>query len=89
MVVNGVSGVIMTNESVEQEILERLNSEGVSPLIGGLITENLAAVLLGYAPSYFRRLAANGNPVVPFVLRGNRRLYRICDIASFVTKTIL
>lgn len=86
---NGVSGVIMSNKSVEQEILERLNSEGVSPLIGGLIAENLAAGLLGYAPSYFRRLAANGSPVLPFVMRGNRRWYRICDIASFVTKTIL
>jgi hypothetical protein len=89
MVANGVSGVIMSSKPIEQEILERLNSKGVSPLVGGLIAENSAADLLGYAPSYFRRLAANGNAVIPFVMRGNRRLYRICDIALFVTKTVL
>lgn len=86
---NGALEVTMPNKLIEGEILEKLNSKGISPLIGGLITESCTADLLGYAPSYFRRLSATGNAVIPFVVRGNRRLYRICDIALFVTKTVL
>ena len=78
----------MSSEKVESEILERLKANGVTPLIGGLIPEKHTADLLGYASSYFRKLAATGNPAIPFILRGNRRFYKIVDIASFVSKTV-
>ncbi|VVP89059.1 hypothetical protein PS910_02696 [Pseudomonas fluorescens] len=72
---------------IEQEIAERLTAAGVTPLIGGLVPENATADLLGYAPSYLRRLAADGLAPIPYVRRGNRRFYRIADIARFATNT--
>ncbi|MNN77060.1 hypothetical protein D3C81_1934920 [compost metagenome] len=71
------------DESVELEIRERLEQMGVTPLIGGLIPEQVTAELLGYAPSYFRRLAKDGHSPLPFVLRGNRRFYKIDDLRRF------
>jgi hypothetical protein len=81
-------GLQMSNENVESEILERLKLINIFPLVGGLIPEKHTADLLGYAPSYFRKLAANGTPVIPFILRGNRRFYKTGDIAAFVSKTV-
>jgi len=78
----------MKNENLESEIIDRLKSKGVEPLIGGLIPEKYTAELLGYSPSYFRRLSSGGGQVIPYILRGNRRLYRVGDIATFVAKTI-
>ncbi|MEE3505683.1 MULTISPECIES: DNA-binding protein [unclassified Pseudomonas] len=72
---------------IEQEITDRLTAVGVTPLIGGLVPEFAAADLLGYAPSYLRRLAADGLAPIPFVRRGNRRFYKIVDIARFATNT--
>ncbi|CDM54062.1 TPA: helix-turn-helix domain-containing protein [Pseudomonas aeruginosa] len=74
--------------SIDDEIRAHLERLGVVPLLGGLIPENAAAELLGYAPSYLRRLAAAGLSPLPYVRRGNRRLYRIDDIRRFVTKTV-
>ena len=73
---------------VEQEILSQLEAMGIKPLIGGLIPENTTAELLGYAPSYLRRLAAAGLGPLPFVRRGNRRFYKVGDIATFATETV-
>lgn len=73
--------------SVGDEISERLNAIGVQPLIGGLIPESAAAVLLGYSVSHWRAQAAKGLAPLPHVLRGNRRFYRIMDIERFVTET--
>lgn len=72
---------------IEKEIGERLAAAGVVPLIGGLVPEPATADLLGYAPSYLRRLAADGLAPLPFVRRGNRRFYKIADIVSFATNT--
>ncbi len=74
-------------DSIEREIANRLESLGVKPLVGGLIPERAAADLLGYAPSYMRQQAAKGLSPLPYVLRGNRRFYRIADIKLFVTET--
>ena len=76
----------MTN--LQQEIQQRLDDMGVQPLVGGLIPEPCAAELLGYAPSYLRRLAAAGMSPVGFVRRGNRRFYKLDDIRLFITKTV-
>lgn len=73
--------------SIEDEIAARLATAGVVPLIGGLVPEPATAELLGYAPSYLRRLAADGLAPLPFVRRGNRRFYKIADIVSFATNT--
>lgn len=73
---------------LEEVILDRLANMGVVPLIGGLVPEPATAELLGYAPSYLRRLAAGGQSPLPFVRRGNRRFYKIDDIRRFVTETV-
>lgn len=73
---------------LEEVILDRLASMGVVPLIGGLVPEPATAELLGYAPSYLRRLAAAGQSPLPFVRRGNRRFYKVDDIRRFVTETV-
>ncbi len=73
---------------LEAVILDRLASMGVVPLIGGLVPEPATAELLGYAPSYLRRLAAAGQSPLPFVRRGNRRFYKVDDIRRFVTETV-
>jgi hypothetical protein len=72
---------------IDEEILTRLAALNVAPLIGGLIPEWATADLLEYAPSYLRRLAAEGHAPLPFVRRGNRRFYKIDDIVSFATNT--
>ncbi|HCS08676.1 MAG TPA: DNA-binding protein [Pseudomonas sp.] len=74
--------------TIEQEIIARLELDGVVPLLGGLVPEADTAKLLGYAPSYLRRLAAARQSPVPYVLRGNRRFYRVADIGRFVTETV-
>lgn len=71
---------------LEAEILQRLEQMGTTPLLGGLIPEPATAQLLGYAPSYLRRLAAAQCPPLPFIRRGNRRFYKIDDIKRFVTQ---
>jgi len=73
---------------LEEVILDRLANMGVVPLIGGLVPEPATAELLGYAPSYLRRLAAAGQSPLPFVRRGNRRFYKVDDIRRFVTETV-
>lgn len=73
---------------LEAVILERLTSMGIVPLIGGLVPEPATAELLGYAPSYLRRLAAAGLAPLPFVRRGNRRFYKVDDIRRFATETV-
>lgn len=73
--------------NVEQDITDRLARAGITPLIGGLVPEPATADLLGYAPSYLRRLAAEGRSPLPFVRRGNRRFYKIVDIVRFATDT--
>lgn len=73
--------------SLDDEISAHLERLSVVPLLGGLIPEWAAAEMLGYAPSWFRRLAAAGMPPLPYVRRGNRRLYKIDDIRRFVTET--
>lgn len=73
---------------LEAVILDRLASMGVVPLIGGLVPEPATAELLGYAPSYMRRLASDGQSPLPFVRRGNRRFYKVDDIRRFVTETV-
>lgn len=72
--------------SVDDEIRQHLARLGIVPLIGGLVPEPATAELLGYAPSYLRRLAAAGLAPLPFVRRGNRRFYKIDDIRRFVTQ---
>ena len=72
---------------VEQDVTERLTQAGITPLIGGLVPEPATADLLGYAPSYLRRLAAEGRSPLPFIRRGNRRFYKIADIVRFATDT--
>lgn len=74
--------------TIEDEICARLQLMEVVPLLGGLIPEFATAELLGYAHSYLRRLAAAGQPPLPYVRRGNRRFYRITDISRFVTETV-
>lgn len=74
--------------NIEDEILTRLALLEVVPLLGGLVPEPATATLLGYAPSYLRRLAAAGQSPLPYVLRGNRRFYRVADIGRFVTDTV-
>ena len=74
--------------SIDDEILIHLQRLNVTPLLGGLVPENATAEMLGYAPSYFRRLAAAGNPPLPYVRRGNRRFYKIVDISRFATETV-
>ena len=61
------------SDPIETEIRQHLDRLGVIPLIGGLVPEPATAELLGYAPSYLRRLAAAGLAPLPFVRRGNRR----------------
>lgn len=73
---------------VEAEIRERLQQMNVVPLIGGLIPEKAAAVLLGYSPAYMRRQVSMGLSLLPYVQRGNRRFYRIADIERFATETV-
>lgn len=74
--------------TIEDEIASHLQRLGVVPLLGGLVPENITAQLLGYAPSYLRRLAASGQPPLPYVRRGNRRLYKVADICRFMTQTV-
>lgn len=74
--------------NIEDEILTRLERLEVVPLLGGLVPEPVTDTLLGYAPSYLRRLAAAGQSPLPYVLRGNRRFYRVADIGRFVTETV-
>lgn len=73
--------------TLDEEIRQHLERAGVVPLIGGLIPEPAAAELLGYAPSYLRRLAAEGVAPLPFIRRGNRRFYKLDDIRRFLTET--
>lgn len=73
--------------SIEDEIHTKLQQLEVVPLLGGLVPENAAAKLLGYAPAYFRQLASDGQSPLPYVRRGNRRFYKITDISRFVTET--
>lgn len=73
--------------NIEHDIRQRLADLGVTPLLGGLIPESAAAILLGYAPGYMRQQASKGLSPLPFIQRGNRRLYRIEDIKRFVTET--
>ena len=75
-------------DALDIEISNHLARLGVVPLLGGLIPEPVTAVLLGYAPSYLRRLAADGLAPLPFVRRGNRRFYKVSDIRLFMTKTV-
>lgn len=74
--------------TIDEEIRQHLERMGVVPLIGGLIPEPATAELLGYSPSYLRRLAADGVAPLPFVRRGNRRFYKIDDIRRFVAETV-
>jgi len=74
--------------TLDDEIRQHLERMGVVPLIGGLIPESATAELLGYSPSYLRRLAADGIAPLPFVRRGNRRFYKIDDIRRFVAETV-
>ncbi|XLX40115.1 DNA-binding protein [Ectopseudomonas mendocina] len=73
---------------IETEIRAHLERLGVVPLLGGLVPEPVTAELLGYAPSYLRRLAAAGQAPLPYVRRGNRRFYKIDDIRRFATETV-
>ncbi|HUE91488.1 DNA-binding protein [Pseudomonas sp.] len=75
-------------DPIENEIRQHLERLGVIPLLGGLVPEPATAELLGYAPSYLRRLAAAGQAPLPFVRRGNRRFYKIDDIRRFATETV-
>lgn len=72
--------------TIDDEIREHLERLGVVPMLGGLIPEPVCAELLGYAPSYLRRLAAAKQSPLPFVRRGNRRFYKLDDIRRFVTE---
>lgn len=71
---------------LDTEIQSRLAAMGVTPLLGGLIPERATADLLGYSHAYMRQQAARGLAPLPFVLRGNRRFYRIEDVRAFVTQ---
>jgi len=73
--------------TIDEEIRQHLERMGVVPLIGGLVPEPATAELLGYAPSYLRRLASAGVAPLPFIRRGNRRFYKLDDIRRFVTET--
>ncbi|ADG17049.1 hypothetical protein BC1002_3004 [Paraburkholderia atlantica] len=54
----------------------------------GGIDEAAAAKVLGYAgPDALRRQAAEGVNRVPFRLLGNRRLYRILDLAREIERS--
>lgn len=75
-------------DPIETEIRQHLERLGVIPLVGGLVPEPTTAELLGYAPSYLRRLAAAGQAPLPYVRRGNRRFYKIDDIRRFATETV-
>lgn len=68
---------------IDQDISSRLEAMGVVPLIGGLIPEKATAALLGYSPAYMRQQASRGLAPLPYVLRGNRRFYRVGDIRAF------
>jgi len=72
---------------IDQEIADRLAAMGVVPLIGGLIPEKATAALLGYSPAYMRQQASRGLAPLPFVMRGNRRFYRVGDIRAFALDT--
>lgn len=72
---------------IEREIIDRLDALEIKPLLGGLIPEKATAELLGYSENAFRRLARTGASPLPFIKRGNRRLYKVNDIAAFVTNT--
>ena len=74
--------------TLDQEIEQHLDRLGVVPLPGGLIPETACATLIGYAPSYLRRLAAADAGPLRFVRRGNRRLYRLDDVRAFLTSTV-
>ncbi len=74
--------------TLDQEIAQHLDRLGVVPLPGGLIPETACATLIGYAPSYLRRLAAAHAGPLRFVRRGNRRLYRLDDVRAFLTSTV-
>ena len=73
---------------IVSEITERL-MKGLAPdqLIAVTFTEKAAAELIGYSPAYMRHQASRGLSPLPFVKRGNRRLYRVADIKMFVTET--
>ncbi|MBF8766025.1 DNA-binding protein [Pseudomonas putida] len=71
---------------LDAEIQSRLADMGVTPLLGGLIPERAAADLLGYSHAYMRQQAARGLAPLPYVLRGNRRFYRVDDIRAFVSQ---
>lgn len=73
--------------TIDDDIRAHLERMDVVPLLGGLIPEPATAEMLGYAPSWLRRLAAAGTPPLPYVRRGNRRFYKIDDIRRFVTET--
>jgi len=75
-------------ERIDEEIRQHLDRLGIVPLLGGLVPEPATAELLGYAPSYLRRLAAAGHAPLPYVRRGNRRFYKIDDIRRFATETV-
>tara|TARA_R110000851_G_C13101290_1_gene568421 strand:+ start:4774 stop:5007 length:234 start_codon:yes stop_codon:yes gene_type:complete len=72
---------------VYEDALERLSHMGVTPLLGGLVPERATADLLGYSASWFRQRASAGQPVLPYIPRGNRRFYKLEDIVRFVTET--
>lgn len=72
---------------INREINEHLESLNITPLIGGLIPEKVTAELLGYSENRFRELARSGVSPLPFITRGNRRFYKINDIARYVTET--
>lgn len=69
------------------EIHKKLESLEVTPLTGNLVDEATTAKLLGYAPSHFSRLAAAQKAPVASIRRGNRRFYKIYDIALFLTES--
>ncbi|MCQ6262061.1 hypothetical protein MLD55_08970 [Alcanivorax sp. MM125-6] len=72
---------------VYEDARQRLSDMGVTPLLGGLVPEWATADLLGYSRSWFRQRSAAGQPVLPYVPRGNRRFYKLDDIVRFVTET--
>lgn len=71
---------------IRAEALQMLADMGITPALGGLIPEKAAAALLGYSYSHFRQRASRGQPLLPYILRGNRRRYRIDDIVRFVSE---
>lgn len=76
----------MDSEIIEQDAIKRLAAIGIVPLVGGLIPERGAAMLTGYSATYFRRQAAIGNSKFPFIMRGNRRFYKLADFVAFVSE---